>query len=231
MKPYASYLRGVAVALVAFQLSACGRSDPSGDAPLPNDSASSQDSAGASGAPTAAGGCSAAADGVAAGGATAGSAQPFTLGVADLDAYERGLQREIEILQLARERFASAADDEARLEILAEIQPRVLRQAGAEAAAVPEERYRTVTDTVSDVLGKLEMGDATRQMMPSEQDLAQMPPELRAQVEENIRQMRAALGDPYEGLEADTAAALEARVDALRALRAEHAGLLLSVGR
>lgn len=232
MNPCAFHLRGLAAALVIFQLSACGGSDPSGDEPLPNEAAESQESAGGSGVAEAASGGTAAPASAAGGGSVAGSApQAFTLGVADLDAYERGLQREIEILQSARERFASAGDDEARLEILAEIQPQVLRAAGAEAAEVPEERYRNISNAMNDVLGKIDMGEASQQMIPSEADLAEMPPELRARVEENVREMRAAWGDPYEGLEAETAAALEARVDALRTLRAEHTGLLLSVGR
>src|SRR5690606_15673503 len=113
----AFHLRGLAAALVIFQLSACGGSDPSGDEPLPNEAAESQESAGGSGVAEAASGGTAAPASAAGGGSVAGSApQAFTLGIADLDAYERGLQREIEILQSARERFASAGDDEARLE-------------------------------------------------------------------------------------------------------------------
>jgi hypothetical protein len=71
------------------------------------------------------------------------------------------------------------------------------------------------------------MAEAARQMMPSSADLENMPAEVRARVEENMRQAQAAWGDPYAGLAAEAVEALQRRVDELARLRAEHIGLLV----
>lgn len=147
--------------------------------------------------------------------------------VADVAAYEQGLRREIEVLRDARDRLQQAEGDEQRLEILGEIQPHELRRHGAAAAGASEARYNQITSAINDVLAKREMGAASRQMMPSPADLESMSPEQRAQVEDNLRQMQAAWGDPYEGLEPATAEAVEQRADELARLRAEHIGLLV----
>src|SRR5690606_1506017 len=120
-------------------------------------------------------------------------------------------------------------NDDERLDILGTIQPSELRREAATATGVSEERYRRVTSAVNDVLGKLEMASASRQMMPSAEELANLPAEARARVEENLRQAEAAWGDPYSGLASETAAALEQQTDALAQLRAEHIGLLTRI--
>lgn len=156
-----------------------------------------------------------------------GGAAAFELTVADLELYEQGLRREIELLRSARERVRQTSDSSEQLEILGEIQPAVLRREGAAAAGTSEQHYARVQSAISDVLGKHEMGAATRQMMPSEADLANMPAEIRARVEQNMREMQAAFGDPYEGLSDDVADALRQRLDEFAQLRAEHIGLLV----
>src|SRR5690606_26499373 len=153
--------------------------------------------------------------------------QTFALTAADIDAYEQGLRREIEVLRAAQERLRQSGDDEEQLEILGEIQPRELRREGATAAGTSEDRYARIASTINDVLGKREMAAASQQMAPSAADLENMPAELRARVEENLRQAQTAWGDPYAELPADTAAALQRRSDELARLRAEHSGLLV----
>src|SRR5690606_31158407 len=113
---------------------------------------------------------------------------------ADVVAYEQGLRREIEVLRAARERLRQAETDDQVLEILGEIQPPELRRDGAAAAGTSEARYAQITSAINDVLAKREMAAASQQMMPSAAELDSMPPERRAQVEENLRQMQAAWG-------------------------------------
>ncbi|HEX6994713.1 MAG TPA: hypothetical protein VF339_11280 [Gammaproteobacteria bacterium] len=218
------HLRAVLAVLLILQLAGCGGADPGSASPAGDSLAA--ESTGLEEAPQTSG-----SDAPALAAASHEAAQTFVPTAADITAYERGLRREVEMLQGAKERLAQAGDDEARLGILDEIQPQRLRQAGAVASSLAEERYEAIANAVNDVLGKLEMGEAARQSMPSEEELAKMPPELRAQVEENLRQVQAAWGDPYEGLDDAAVAALEARVDDLRRLRAEHVGLLLDMGR
>lgn len=214
-------LRAVPAALLISLLAGCGGADPGGSAPADDSGNSPQASGVAEEAPATGGPAAASPD----------AAETFVLSAADVAAYERGLRREVEMLEAAEERLGQAERDEDRLEILGDIQPQELRRAGAAAAELAEGRYELIANAVNDVLGKLDMGEATRQMMPSEEDLAEMPPEVRERVEENVRQMQAAFGDPYEGLDQAAAAALEARVDEIRRLRAEHLGLLLDVAR
>lgn len=152
--------------------------------------------------------------------------QAYMLTAADIDVYEQGLRREIEILRSDRERYQQAESDEERLEILAHIQPRELRREGAAAADVPEERYARILTAINDVLGKREMAAASESMAPSAADLANMPADVRARVEENLREAREAWGDPYAGLSAETTEALQRRAEDLARLRAEHIGLL-----
>lgn len=217
--------RGIAAAFVVFQLAGCGGAEPSDEQLAEDESAAvegSQGSRAVDGDPAATGSPE----------SDAGSVeQPFVLTAMDLTAYERGLRREVELLASAQERLRQAQDGEQQLEILGEVQPQELRREGAAAAGLPAERYEAIASAIEDVLGKLDMGETMRQMMPSAADLAAMSPEQRAQVEENARQMQAAWGDPYEGLDAATADALEVRSAELRQLRAERTGLLFSVAQ
>src|SRR5690606_2732185 len=116
----------------------------------------------------------------------------FAPTAADVAAYGQGLRREVELLRDARERLRQAGSDDERLEILGEIQPRELRREGAAAAGTSEARYAQIVSAFNDVLAKREMAAASQQMMPSAAELDSMPPEHRAQVEENLRQMQAA---------------------------------------
>ena len=215
---------GAALALLAVQLGGCGGSSTEEQPSAATSSAAIETATPTSSAP------SSSTPSLAAPASAAPSAAPaetFSLTVADLAAYETGLRREIEVLRAARQRLRDAESDEARLEILGELQPQVLRREGAAAAGTAENRYAQVSAAVGDVLGKREMAAAAQQTAPSAADLEAMPAELRARVEENLRQMQAAWGDPYAGLDADTAEALQQRANDLAQLRAEHIGLLL----
>lgn len=207
--------RAAALALFALQLAACGGETANDEStttesPLPTAEQNSAPPPPSAAPP-----------------ASPPTEQTFALTVADIDAYEQGLRREIEVLRAAQERLRQTADDEEQLEILGEIQPRELRREGATAAGTSEDRYARVTSTINDVLGKREMAASSQQMAPSAADLENMPAELRARVEENLRQAEAAWGDPYAGLPADTVPALQQRSDELARLRAEHIGLLV----
>jgi hypothetical protein len=199
----------MALLILALQLGGCGGDDPADDAPAVEPPAVTTEEAAPIAEP-----------------AIEPGTRSFALTPADLDAYEQGLRREIELLRAARERLQQAANDDEQLEILGAIQPRELRREGAAAAGVAEDRYERITSAVNDVLGKREMAAASQQMAPSAAELESMPAELRARVEENMREAEAAWGDPYAGLGEDTAQALQQRQDELAGLRAEHIGLL-----
>jgi hypothetical protein len=214
MKKYR--FRGAAIALLTLQLAGCGGDTAEQQPPADDTQPAATESAPprASSAPPPAESAPTAAE------------QPLALTVADIDAYAQGLHREIELLRSARQRYRQAESDAEQLEILGEIQPGELRREGAAAAGVPADRYRRITSAVNDVLGRIEMTAAARDMMPSRAEIEDMPPEHRARVEENIRQMQASWGDPYAGLSPEAAQALQQRTDELARLRAEHIGLL-----
>jgi hypothetical protein len=142
--------------------------------------------------------------------ATANAARP--LQPDDLDAYAKGMQKEIEMRQEASDRAAKAKaanDQTAEVTALAEITSAEVTKAGAQAAGVDPVRYDRIKNTVDHVLGAVEMNA----MMAKMGDAAQ------AQKFQS---------DPYAALDPALAAALKSRQDELGKLRAQNMAILVN---
>ena len=131
------------------------------------------------------------------------------LQAADIDAYARGMAKELEQLRDARERLArarEAGDDDARTMALMAMASPDIDAAGAAAAGLDPARYGFVKNAIDTVIGKLELqkglasGEGTQALLDQ-------------------------LGDPYDGLSGDVRAAMQPRSEALSRLRAEAIGI------
>jgi hypothetical protein len=129
----------------------------------------------------------------------------------DLDAYAKGMRKEIELRQAARDKAAKAKadnDQTAEISALAELTSVDITKAGAGAAGVDRVRYEAIKNAVDHVLGVLDMNAA----MAGMGDAAQTA-KLRS--------------DPWQGLDPAFAAALKARRDELAELRSQNMAILM----
>jgi hypothetical protein len=181
--------RALGPLLVVMLLAACGGADGGGG-----------DAGGAAaGASTAAGGAS--------------QDAPIALTDADLDAYERGLTKEIELVRAAQQRASSASTPQARGEAMqAQWKEQTMPEA-ARAIGVPPERYARVRETVHEVLQTLDFQGKIDG--PMQLDTARATPAMR----ETLAR------DPFAGLPAASAAALRARLNRLAPIFAEYVTL------
>lgn len=128
----------------------------------------------------------------------------------DLDAYAKGMQKEIDMRQAASDRAAKAKaanDQNAEVTALAELTSVEVTKAGAQAAGVDAARYDVIKSTVDRVLSTVDMNA----MMAKMGDAAQ------AQKLQH---------DPYAGLDPAFAAALKSRQDELAKLRTQNMAIL-----
>lgn len=154
------------------------------------------------------------------------------LAAGDLDAYVRGMNREIELLKghadaLAKARAAKdEAGETAALMALGGVE---VRDAGAEAAGLDAARYVAIKDKVDEVLSAVEMGAAMKPQLDAAEsaDVSGFTEEQRKQHEENIAQLRAAWAAPHERLPADVVEPFKAREAELAKLRADALALRL----
>lgn len=140
--------------------------------------------------------------------AAANAARP--LQVDDLDAYAKGMQKEIEVRQAASDRAAKAKadhDQTAEVTALAELTSVDVTRAGAQAAGVDPARYGVIKNAVDHVLGAVEMNA----MMAKMGDAAQA---------------QKFHSDPYAALDPALAEALKSRQDELGKLRAQNMAIL-----
>lgn len=158
------------------------------------------------------------------------SEEARALTLADLDTYARGKQKEIELVSRARRDSETQADEAKKLALVMSALPQQTQEAAAEELGLSAAHYRQLTGAIDEVLGKREMSAAMAPAM-TELDTAALSEEERAQVRANLREMEAAWGDPYEGLDPEVGTALEGRADELGALRAELVGLQFSLAR
>jgi hypothetical protein len=145
--------------------------------------------------------------------AAANAARP--LQADDLDAYAKGMQKEIELRQAASDRAAKAKaahDQTAEVTALAELTSVDVTRAGAQAAGVDPARYDTIKNTVDHVLGAVDMNA----MMAKMGDAAQA---------------RKFQSDPYAALDPSLAAALKSRQDELGKLRAQNMAILANAAK
>ncbi len=131
------------------------------------------------------------------------SSGPVAFTEADLDAYERGLAREIELVRAAQERQSTAKTPEERGQaIQAQWKEQTIPE-GAKSAGMAEDRYTRVRETVNDVLQILDFqGEIDG---PMQIDTVRASPDMK----------RRLATDPLADLSPASAAALRARMDRL----------------
>ena len=145
--------------------------------------------------------------------ADAAPAGAFAFTEADLDAYERGLQAEIELVRAAQERAGSASTPEARGEAMQAQWKEQTMPAAARAIGVAPERYEQVRETVHEVLQTLDFQGKIEG--PMQLDTSRATPEMRATLAR----------DPFAALPPASAAALRARLDRLAPIFARYVRL------
>ena len=145
--------------------------------------------------------------------------------VAAIDALVAGIRKENEMLASVAERMPEAKDDMAKLELMGEVQPVKLEEAGAAAAGMAPNDYRLLKDQLFTVIGMAEMRTMLEQQFAA-QDTTGMDEATAAQAKQAAEEMKAQLPKPYEGLDAATAEAIQARLQELTELRGTHIGLL-----
>jgi hypothetical protein len=138
---------------------------------------------------------------------------PIELGEAELDAFERGFAREIELVRAAKKRGEEASSPEERGKAAQEEWEDSTAPRAAEAIGMAPERYRAIREVVTGVLETLDLQGKIDG--PMEIDLSLAPPEMRARLE----------GDAFAGLSPSSAAALRARLDRLAPLWSEYMSL------
>lgn len=145
---------------------------------------------------------------------------------ADLDAYVRGMQKEIELLKATLAKVEDAKqrkDDAAQTSAVLEVSMADRDTPAAAAAGLPVERWKHVKSRVTAIIGGVAMRE---QLAGMGGDTAGMTPEQKAEQEENLAAMQAQIPDPYRDLDPAVVEALKARHGELAALHAESTGLL-----
>ena len=149
-----------------------------------------------------------------AGAATAAEADaPVALDAADIELYERGLRKEIELVRAAQAAAGSATTPEARSQAMQAQRAEQTMPEAARSLGVAPERYRRVRETLHEVLETLDFQG--RIEGPMQMDTTRASPEARA------RLARAAMAE----LPPATVAALRARLDRLAPIFAQYVTL------
>lgn len=143
---------------------------------------------------------------------------PVAFTEADLDAYERGMAAEIEIIKAAQERQRSATTPEARSEAMQAQWDDQSAPAAAKAAGIDPERYRRTRDAVHQVLQTLDFQGKIDG--PMSMDMS------RASEETKARLAR----DAYDTLTPEAANLMRARLDRLVKQWSEHVNLTAVAG-
>ncbi len=146
------------------------------------------------------------------------------LTVADLDAYEKGVAREIEVIDAAAKDLGAAKSSTDTLAALGKAMEHETRAAGAAAAGVPIDRYRTISTTVDGWLGGASMDEPMRkQLDDSEKGIADLPADQQAAMKANLAERRKELEQMREtreaGIPAEIREALRTRGPRLDSLR------------
>lgn len=144
--------------------------------------------------------------------------EPVAFTEADLDAYERGMAAEIEIIKAAQQRQASAKTPEERAEAMQAQWDDQSAPAAAKAAGIDPEAYRRTRDAVHHVLQTLDFQEKIDGPMSTDMS--------RANEETKARLAR----DAYETLTPEAANALRARLDRIVKQWSEHVNLTAVAG-
>lgn len=148
---------------------------------------------------------------------SAGSAVDAPLSPSDIDAFERGLRAELEAVNKAIADKAAAKSGTDTLSAIMGATEQQTVEAGARAAGLTVDRYRTIVNAISGALAARQ-GQAMMANMP-QPDTSTLTAEQKAQVRKNAEEMKNAFGNPFKDLPADVASALEPRAAALDSLR------------
>lgn len=147
-------------------------------------------------------------------GATSDPAVAVAFTDADLDAYERGMRKEIELVQAAKARGDSAKTPAERGAASQAAFESSTAPAAAQAIGVSVERYQAVRRTVNRVFETLDFQGKIPG--PMEIDTAHASPDMK----------RRLTNDPFAELPAESAAALRARLDPLSRVWIEYMTLV-----
>ena len=132
-----------------------------------------------------------------------GSAAAFALTDSDLDAYQKGLTKEIALVRAAQERGRNAKTSEERAKAAEDEWEAQTIPGGAEASGLPLDRYRDVRKTVNKVFETLDFQ-------------GKIDGPLDIDVEHASADMKARLsGDPFSELAPASSAALRAKMSKL----------------
>lgn len=150
-------------------------------------------------------------------GETAGtSGAAFT--AADLEAYARGMAREVAAVRDAEKAEAAATDAASRSRAMQMKWDTATIPQGAEAAGLPVERYRAVRESVNEVFKTLDFQGKIDG--PMQIDLSRVDEATKARVAR----------DPFSDLTAESAAALRAAMDRLVPIWIEYVKLTAVAG-
>ena len=139
------------------------------------------------------------------------------LSPSDVDAFERGLRAELEAVNKAIADKAAAKSGTDTLSAIMGATEQQTVEAGARAAGLSVDRYRTIVNAISGALAARQ-GQAMMANMP-QPDTSSLTAEQKAQVRKNAEEMKNAFGNPFKDLPPDVASALEPRAPALDSLR------------
>ncbi len=135
-----------------------------------------------------------------------------------LDAYERGLKREIEAVRAAQQRSSAATTSQERGEAIQAAFEHATIPSGAEAAGLPVDEYREIRETVNGVFRTLDFQGKIEG--PLSMDLS------RADAAAKERLAR----DPFDDLPPESAAALRERMNRLVPVWIEYVTLTAVAG-
>ncbi len=144
--------------------------------------------------------------------------RPATFTASDVDAYQKGFAREIELIRTAQQQARSSrGPDRFGGGMQAGDSPATIAEA-AKAAGMTPARYRDVRDTINDVLRVLDVQGKIPG--PMSMDLSQLSPEQRKKYER----------DPMADLSPESASALRSRLDKLAPLWADYINMTAVAG-
>lgn len=145
---------------------------------------------------------------------TAATEAPFAFTDADLDAYEKGMRKEIELVKAAKVRGDSAKTPAERGAASQAAFESSTAPAAAQAIGASVERYQSTRRTVNRVFETLDFQGKIAG--PMEIDTARASPEMKKRLS----------GDPFAELAPASATALKARLDALSRVWIEYMTLV-----
>jgi len=139
---------------------------------------------------------------------------PFAFTDADLDAYDKGMRKEIELVKAAKARGDSAKTPAERVAATQAAFETTTAPAAAQAIGAPLDRYQATRRTVNRVFETLDFQGKIPG--PMEIDTARASPDMKKRLS----------GDPVQELPAASAAALRPRLDALSRVWIEYMTLV-----